>query len=62
MVPWVGLQCEIVVFPGHTYLLSVKKKTDSWCMAKVQGERKQQVRNIDIFNHLTKENFLPWQY
>ena len=21
-VPWVGLQCEIVVFPDHTYLLS----------------------------------------
>ena len=20
-VPWVGLQCVIVVFPGHTYLL-----------------------------------------
>ena len=22
---WVGLQCVIVVFPGHTYLLSVVK-------------------------------------
>ena len=22
MVPWAGLQCVIVVFPGHTYLLS----------------------------------------
>ena len=21
MVPWVGLQCVIVVFPDHTYLL-----------------------------------------
>ena len=22
MVPWVGLQCGIVVFPDHTHLLS----------------------------------------
>ena len=22
IVPWVGLQCVIVVFPGHNYLLS----------------------------------------
>ena len=25
VVPWVGLQCVIVVFPDHTHLLFVKK-------------------------------------
>ena len=28
MVPWVGLQCVIVVFPDHTHLLFVKE----WCL------------------------------
>ena len=23
MVPWVGMQCVIVVFPGHTHFLHV---------------------------------------
>ena len=23
MMPWVGLQCVIVAFPGHTYLLCI---------------------------------------
>ena len=24
-MPWVGLQCVIVAFPGHTHFLSVKE-------------------------------------
>ena len=27
MVPWVGLQCLTVVYPGHTHLLFVKLLT-----------------------------------
>ena len=27
MVPWVGLQCTIVVFPDHTLLLFSQKKS-----------------------------------
>ena len=28
VVPWVGLQCVIVVFPGHTHLLFSVRLSD----------------------------------
>ena len=30
-VPWVGLQCVIVVFPDHTHFLFYGRKTEMLC-------------------------------
>ena len=32
MVPWVGLQCVIVVYPDHTHLLLDVIQYNSWCV------------------------------
>ena len=41
MVPWVGLQCVIVVFPDHTHLLFDACCIHDWCsqpgLSKVKG-------------------------
>ena len=42
-VPWVGLQCVIVVFPDHTYLLFFKRNASvnhffSYCKQKQRKE------------------------
>ena len=39
MVPWVGLQCVIVVFPDHTYLLFCKAFSGFYqgCVSLVAG-------------------------
>ena len=31
MVPWDGLQCVMVVFPGHTHLLFMEEITEMLC-------------------------------
>ena len=45
-VPWVGLQCVIVVFPGHTHLLS-----DVWANS-VNPETRVLHCNVWLFREL----------
>ena len=30
MVPWIGLQCAIVIFPDHTHFLFIMQNSDSF--------------------------------
>ena len=50
-VPWVGLECAIVVFPDHTHLLFVackQKRHYPVCASAHKPDRRQNVKSYKV--------------
>ena len=54
-VPWVGLQCVIVVFPDHTYFLKVKTKSPKFETTKYTFKFSCTISNIWTQKGLLKD-------